>query len=66
KNIMNKRNLFIGVSALCDSYLQGQTLHTQPNIIYILMDDLGYGDIGCFGQGNHYEYTERQYTDATL
>ena len=47
---MNKRNLFIGVSALCGSYLQGQTLHTQPNIIYILMDDLGYGDIGCFGQ----------------
>lgn len=37
---MNKRNLFIDVSALCGSYLQEQTLHTQPNIIYILMDDL--------------------------
>jgi arylsulfatase A-like enzyme len=22
----------------------------QPNIIYILADDLGYGDISCFGQ----------------
>lgn len=22
----------------------------QPNIIYILADDLGYGELGCFGQ----------------
>jgi arylsulfatase A len=32
-------------------FVAGPCLHAaQPNVIFILADDLGYGDLGCFGQ----------------
>lgn len=48
----------IGCLASCN---QNQKIDTQkPNIIYILADDLGYGELGCFGQ----EKIETPHIDA--
>ena len=38
-----------GVAALSLS-ARGQRADRKPNIIFILADDLGYGDLGCYGQ----------------
>lgn len=46
------RLLFLLLAGLLLSMpVAGATSHaTQPNVIFILADDLGYGDLGCFGQ----------------
>lgn len=50
---VNKTLLGLGVlSAASVSGLAGckEEIKTKPNVIYILMDDLGYGELECFGQ----------------
>ncbi len=42
-----KRILFSGLSALSALAAGAQS---KPNIIYIMCDDMGYGDLGCYGQ----------------
>ncbi len=47
---MKRANIFCFVVGWV--MLIGETLGAanQPNLVYIMADDLGYGDLGCFGQ----------------
>src|SRR5258706_14520613 len=44
---MRRREFLAGLTCAA---LRAQAPSTKPNIIFILADDLGYGDLGCYGQ----------------
>jgi len=44
------RNTSLGAAALAVPLELSAAAAKKPNIIYIMVDDLGYGDLSCFGQ----------------
>ncbi len=47
---MKNRNIALYLSLLSAGCVSAQSQVSRPNIIFIVMDDLGYGDLGCYGQ----------------
>lgn len=49
---MNYKSISLigGTLLLSTLTANGQKKNAQPNILFILCDDMGYGDLGCYGQ----------------
>jgi membrane-anchored protein YejM (alkaline phosphatase superfamily) len=50
RTIVKAWSLAAGIACLANPMLGVAETASQPNVIYILADDLGLGDLGCYGQ----------------
>ena len=40
----------VGCATAMVASASGKHTATKPNVLYIMCDDMGYGDLGCYGQ----------------
>lgn len=45
-----RKSIILGTAVLSSAVACVDNKDPKPNVIVILMDDMGYGDIGCYGQ----------------
>src|SRR6185295_3731906 len=51
KNVLKNWIALFGWMIVLNSFAISIHGQTKPNIVFILMDNLGYGEVGCYGGG---------------